>query len=248
MRCAASFAFSAVSPVSSSISLSLAPPSALMPPALFTSSTAIRRPSRSRMPWRPRGRTAAPAGRSRPPSAPARERARHGRRAPAAPPSARAPSAVRSLCCHGCRSPLLRSHRLAEPEIGPPDPVVRQQRLVRSVQHHPSGFQHVAVVGQFQRLGHALFHQQDGRARPRLWICDDALEDRLGHRRRQAHRRFVQHQQPRRGGEAAADRQHLLLAARQRAGELAGPLRQDREQACGCAPMCACHCARPAAG
>ena len=55
MRCAASFAFSAESPVSYSISFSLAPPSALMPPALLMSSIAMRAPICSRMPWRAHG-------------------------------------------------------------------------------------------------------------------------------------------------------------------------------------------------
>ena len=55
----------------------------------------------------------------------------------------------------------------------------------------------------------------------------DAIENRIHNRGREAHRRLVQHQQIRRRGQPAADRQHLLLAARQRPGELIAPLGED---------------------
>jgi hypothetical protein len=58
----------------------------------------------------------------------------------------------------------------------------------------------------------------------------DALEDRVGHRRREPHRRLVEHEQVGRGGKPATDRQHLLLAARQRAGELVATLAENWKQ------------------
>jgi hypothetical protein len=41
----------------------------------------------------------------------------------------------------------------------------------------------------------------------------DPFEDQVGDHRSETHRRLVQHQQPRRGRDAAANRQHLLFAA-----------------------------------
>ena len=46
----------------------------------------------------------------------------------------------------------------------------------------------------------------------------------LDRQRGQAHRQLVEHQHRRVGGQAAGQRQHLLLAARQRAGQLAAPV------------------------
>ena len=63
--------------------------------------------------------------------------------------------------------------------------------------------------------------------------CVDLLDDLevlLDERGRQAHRRLVHQQQPRPRHQRPADRDHLLLTARQRAGELAAPLEQAREQ------------------
>ena len=57
----------------------------------------------------------------------------------------------------------------------------------------------------------------------------DALDQRehlLDQQRRQAERRLVEDQQLRLGHQAAADREHLLLAARQRAGALAPAARR----------------------
>ena len=55
-------------------------------------------------------------------------------------------------------------------------------------------------------------------------------EDVLDHDRREAERGLVEHDEARLPHQAAGDRQHLLLAARQRAGELPAPLGEAREQ------------------
>ena len=57
----------------------------------------------------------------------------------------------------------------------------------------------------------------------------DELVQLLDDERGQAHRQLVEQQQRRVGGEGAGHRQHLLLAARQRAGELADALAQPGE-------------------
>ena len=66
--------------------------------------------------------------------------------------------------------------------------------------------------------------------RPARLQPQDQVEDVVDDLRRQAERRLVEQQQLGRGHQRAGDRQLLLLAARQRAGRLAGALRQDREQ------------------
>ena len=98
--------------------------------------------------------------------------------------------------------------------------------LVAALEHDPAGFQHIAVVAGFERLGNALLDEQEGK--PILAVeRGDAVEDQVGDGGRQPHRRLVQQHQARRRGDAAADRQHLLLAARQRAGELVGGVRRE---------------------
>ncbi len=56
---------------------------------------------------------------------------------------------------------------------------------------------------------------------PSALIVRDGLEDAGDQHGGQAQRRLVEHEQRAGGHERAADRAHLLLAARQRAGELA---------------------------
>ena len=58
----------------------------------------------------------------------------------------------------------------------------------------------------------------------------DDVEDLLDEHRRQPHRRLVHAQQPRPRHQRPADRDHLLLAARQGSGELPQPLLDAREQ------------------
>ena len=62
-----------------------------------------------------------------------------------------------------------------------------------------------------------------------LSVADD-VEHVLHDGRRQAERRLVEHDELGLAHQAAADRQHLLLAAGQRAGRLRAPLGEPREQ------------------
>ena len=66
---------------------------------------------------------------------------------------------------------------------------------------------------------------------PCCWLMSrDDLEDLLDDERRQAERRLVEQQEARPAHQRARDREHLLLAARQRAAALALALLEDREQ------------------
>ena len=58
----------------------------------------------------------------------------------------------------------------------------------------------------------------------------DAGVDLRDQHRRDAERRLVEHQQARSAHRAARDREHLLLAARERRSALLEPLAQDRER------------------
>ena len=83
-------------------------------------------------------------------------------------------------------------------------------------------------MGQRQRLAHVLLDEEHGHSvgvdRPYR------LEDAPHEHRCQAERRLVEHEQSGPRHQRAADGAHLLLAAGERAGELAGALTQHREE------------------
>src|ERR1019366_2358262 len=223
MRCAASLDFSEESPASNSISFSLAPPRALMPPAPLTSSIAMRAPICSSNPLRAQGpdngtsmailTSAGLSARALPATA-------------AAPARLNAPRRPIGLISAIIVSPFCSL--VGQAEVGFAYSVVGHQRIIRAFQHHVARFQHVTMIGQFQRLGDPLLDQQDSNA-IRVDLRD-AFEDRVGHGGGETHRGLVQHEQFWHAGKAAADGDHLPLAARQCAGHLVRALRQDREQ------------------
>ena len=65
---------------------------------------------------------------------------------------------------------------------------------------------------------------------PSAFSSRDLLSQQLDNQRRQALRRFIQQQQLRIPHQRPADRQHLLLAARQEAAALVAAFRQHRKQ------------------
>src|SRR3989344_5358480 len=93
--------------------------------------------------------------------------------------------------------------------------------------HHDAAvLQHVAVVRCIERHVGVLLHQQDGGAALTVDAHHD-LEDLLGQLRRQTQAGFIKQDQVGVGHERAADRQHLLLAAREQTGVLRSALLED---------------------
>src|SRR5262249_29949646 len=93
-----------------------------------------------------------------------------------------------------------------------------------------STFEDQGAIGDGQDLLRMLLDDDGGqsllaeqaRERGQKFLDDD---------RRQALRRLVEQEKPRVGGKRAADRQHLLLAARQRAAGLPAAFLQPRKEA-----------------
>src|SRR5262249_41526924 len=191
-RCAAFFAFSAESPVSRVMSFTLAPPSDLMPPELLMSSIAISAPMRTSSPWRAHG----PESGTITAISTSFCCAAAGPGAASAAANASAGKVSQGLC--------IASSKLCyclHPEIHASDAVVRQERVVGSFQHHAAGFENIAEIAGLYRLGDPLLHQQNGQSVAVQFL--DPLENQIGDKRCEPHRGFVEHQQARRGGDAA---------------------------------------------
>ena len=100
-----------------------------------------------------------------------------------------------------------------------------------SVRPQLAADEHVRAVGEGDRVERALLDEQDRDAA----LADPAqrLEDAVDGERRQAERRLVEEQHVRLGHQRAADRELLLLAAREVARVAAAELLQDREEVVG---------------
>src|SRR5689334_5893959 len=109
---------------------------------------------------------------------------------------------------------------LLNPHIRLAHAVIRQELGTTPAHDDAAVLEHVAAVRERQRLRDILLDEDDGEAVTLVQLAHDA-EDILDDDRRQAEGRLVEHHEAGRAHEAAADRQHLLLAARERAGELA---------------------------
>ena len=97
----------------------------------------------------------------------------------------------------------------------------------RALDRELARFEHVTVVRHLQRGARILLDQQNRHAR-RTQRRDDA-EDLAHDQRRETQRRLVEQQQLRLAHQRPSHRQHLPLAAGQRARELVAPLGQARE-------------------
>src|SRR5437867_1656089 len=121
-----------------------------------------------------------------------------------------------------------RRGRSSETEIRLLHVGARPQALPRPLEHDPPVLEHVASVREPERARHVLLDEHDRRA-----VAIDTLqsvEDELHRHRRQPEARLVQQEEPRAGHEPAPDRAHLLLAARQRPGQLPLALAQAGEE------------------
>ena len=134
------------------------------------------------------------------------------------------------LQAHGVRPP-----RGTRGGCGPP----RAAPRARVVDDDPAVLEHVAAAGDAERHRRVLLDDED---RGALAVDGlDDVEDLVDQRRRQAHRRLVHQQEPRPRHQRAADREHLLLAAGERAALLVRPLPEPGEQ-----PVDALEVLRPA--
>src|SRR6185295_6355928 len=113
-------------------------------------------------------------------------------------------------------------------EVGLPDRLVLDQVARGPGQDHVARLEHVAAVGDRQRLEGVLLDQQDRRAL--LVDLLDRREHLLDEDRREAERGLVEQQQSRLGHERPPDRKHLLLAAGQRPALLGDPLAETGEE------------------
>ena len=105
--------------------------------------------------------------------------------------------------------------------------IVVQEIARRTLQHDPARLHHVGPVRHTQRLIRVLLDHQHRRA-----LAPDVGDDRerlLDERGRETQRRLVEENESRAGHERAADREHLLLAAREGARGLTPPLGEDRK-------------------
>src|SRR4029077_11817450 len=147
------------SPVSYRTSFSLAPPRALTPPLLFTSSIASSAPICSRMPWRAHGPDSGTTS-ALFTSLGFCARARRGASAVAAPASpiliaVRRPNGVSVLMPIISRVvaiPWWLLLRLRQAQVRASNAVVAEQRLVRPLENDVSCFEHVAMIRTLQRL------------------------------------------------------------------------------------------------
>ena len=93
---------------------------------------------------------------------------------------------------------------------------------------HHAALHHVRAVREAERDGRELLDQQH--ADPRLGDRADRRDQPLDHDRREAERQLVDDHEPRLGHERLREHDHLLLAARQRAGGVAQALLELGEQ------------------
>src|SRR5689334_13361727 len=112
-------------------------------------------------------------------------------------------------------------------EIRLAHPVVVQQLVPGAAHHDPAILEHVGALRDAQRHGDVLLDEQHGHAAPVEEA--DGVQHLLHDERREAERGLVEHDQLGRAHQAAADREHLLLAAGERAGELVAALGEARE-------------------
>src|SRR6202165_4607119 len=216
-RCAAFFAFSALSPASTTSSRMRAPPIDLMPPARLMSSIAMSAPFFISSPWRAHG-----------PDIGAIIATRTSLACDQAGPALTAIAAASmTFTIVLIVSPPFR--KTSHSKIRPFHLFVCEQRFGRPFEDEMPRLEHIAIVAGSERLGHALLHQQH--RKPGLAVdLLDAGENLDRQSRRQPHGGLAEQQKPRRRSEAAADREHLLLAAGECARRLVAALLEHRKQ------------------
>src|SRR5215213_3338413 len=119
-------------------------------------------------------------------------------------------------------------------EIGFFNPGIVGEVFRRTFHNYSSGLEHVSSIRMTERGVCVLFDQKN--RSPFTFDLVDSLEDRVDHERCKTERRLVEQQQSWIGHQRASHCQHLLLAARERAGFLCFALFQTRKH-----PECLLH-------
>src|SRR5688572_5585614 len=114
------------------------------------------------------------------------------------------------------------------PEVRLADGFVAGELLARPGHGDLADLEHVRVRRDLERDRGVLLDDKDGQAVLLVQLGDDP-EDLARDQRRKAERRLVEEQEPRPAHQGAREREHLLLAARERARVLVDPLAQPRE-------------------
>src|SRR5712691_3614864 len=110
-------------------------------------------------------------------------------------------------------------------EVGPADFGFREQRFRRAFGGDAALLEHVGARGDLERERRVLLDEQNGDA-ARVDLLDHA-EHSEHYRRGETERGLIEQEQARLRHERAPDREHLLLAAGERARRLLEPLAQD---------------------
>src|SRR5260221_1259914 len=122
----------------------------------------------------------------------------------------------------------LGRRRQLDAEVGAREGGRAEQLLAGAGLHDRAGLEDVRAVCDLERLRRVLLDEED-RDALRVDLADD-LEVRLDEDRREPERGLVEHQELWLRHERAADREHLLLAARQGSRELRDALLQAGEE------------------
>ncbi|EGE57986.1 hypothetical protein RHECNPAF_3500035 [Rhizobium etli CNPAF512] len=114
-------------------------------------------------------------------------------------------------------------------EIGGADLGIGEQFLAGAAHRHLAVHHHVGAMRQPECREGILLDQEHGEAFLLIELAD-RLENALDDQRREAKRRFVEQQELRTRHQGAADRQHLLFAARKRAAALGVTFLETRKE------------------
>src|SRR5258705_13242707 len=114
-----------------------------------------------------------------------------------------------------------------ESQISLPDPVIMQKLVARPAHDDAPVLENVSALRDLERDGDVLLDEEDRHAA--LVEEADGAQDFLDHHGGEAERGLVEHDQLGGAHEAAADGEHLLLAAGESAGGLGGALAKAGE-------------------
>src|SRR2546428_6681908 len=114
-------------------------------------------------------------------------------------------------------------------EIGLADRFVREELVARSRDDDPTHLEDVRARGMRQGEVGVLLHDEDRHPVLLLHACE-CFEDLLHDQGCEAERWFVEQEELRSRHHRAPEREHLLLAARHRAGLLVPPFFEPREK------------------